>query len=129
VSSTYSGDLRQGDPLLHIPKHTAGATLGYSWGPTAVNLAMTYVGSWTEYDYVALFGYYFGGQPYRGAGRDYWKTYPSFTKVSLSATQALNDRLSLFVRCDNLTNKNVSEVVNYFMSAGRVTMIGLRTRL
>ncbi len=110
LSPTYSGVLQIGDQMLHIPKHTAGATLSYSLPRTTVTLGMTYVDSWTEVDWVSFFGFIFGVHPYRGSFRNYWMTYPSFTKFNLAATQVLTNRLSAFVRSDNLTNKTCTSV-------------------
>ncbi len=127
LSPTYSGALLPGDQLLHIPKHTAGATIAYSLPRTTLSVGMTYVDSWTETDFVALYGFYFAGQPYRGSNRDYWITYPAFVKFNLSASQALTGHLSVFVHSDNVTNKNVYERQNTISNTGRMTMIGLRT--
>jgi outer membrane receptor protein involved in Fe transport len=128
LSPTYSGDLRLGDPMLDIPKHTAGTTLSYNLSRTAVTLGMTYVGAWTDYDIFALYGYYFGGQPFRGSLRAYWMTYPSFVKFNLSVSQTLADRYTVFLRSDNLTDNRVSEINSAYMNMGRVTMLGVRTR-
>jgi len=129
LSPGYTGDLRPGDQLLLVPKYTAGATLAYSVGRTALNLGMTHVGSWTNYDNVALYAFYFGGQPYRGSQRAYWLTYSAFTKLNLSVSQAVTNSLTVFVRSNNLTNNNVLEVSNVQVNTGRVTMIGVRTKL
>jgi outer membrane receptor protein involved in Fe transport len=128
LSASYTGDLRVGDQLLHIPKHTAGATVSYNLPHTVATLGLTYIGSWTEYDYIALYGFYFGGQPYRGSGRDYWTTYPGFTKMTFSLSQSLSRSLSLFAQSDNLTNSHAVEHDNSVVNRGRLTMIGLRER-
>ncbi len=127
LSPSYGGVLRPGDQLLAVPQHTAGATLGYARGRTSINLGMTYVGSWINTDLVAFYAFVYGGQPYRGSIRDYWITYPSFVKLNLSVSEAVTDRLSVFVRSDNFTNNNVSEQDNSFVNSGRVTMVGVRT--
>ncbi len=129
LSPTYTGDLQPGDQMLHIPKHTAGATLSYSLARTAVTLGLTHVGSWIESDNFALYGDYYGGQPYRGSGRDYWTTYPAFTKVNISVSQTVTKRFSLFLRSDNLTNNSAFEHDNLNLTSGRVTTIGVRTKL
>jgi len=129
LSPSYSGDLRPGDQLLHVPHHTAGATLSYNMRRTVLTAGMTYVGSWIDSDLLALYGYYFGGQPYRGSGRDYWMTYPSFAKFNLALSQSVTNRLSMFVRLDNLTNSHAFEVNNLATLAGRISVIGLRTKL
>ncbi len=128
LSPTYSGDLRPGDPMLAIPEHSAGATLSYSLPRTTIVLGMTNVDSWTSYDYLALFGVYYGGQPYRGSFRNYWTTYPGFTKFNLSMSQAVTGHLSVFIRSDNLTNNHAYERSNLTLNPGRSTMLGVRTR-
>ncbi len=128
LSPTYRGALRPGDQMLGIPQHTAGATLSYNLTRTAGTLGMTWIGAWTQYDNVALFGYYYGGQPYRGSSRAYWMTYPSFVKFNLSVSEMVTNRFSVFLRSDNLTNKAVSERSNYFFNAGRTTLIGVRVK-
>ena len=115
--------------MLHVPKYTAGATLSYSFPSTAVTLGMTNVSSWTEVDWLALYGVYFARQPYRGSQRAYWMTYPSFVKFNLSVSQTVSDRFTVFLRSDNLTNENVAEIYNLNTNSGRLTMIGVRTKL
>ncbi len=128
VSPTYTGDLRPGDQVLDIPKHAGGAALSYSLPRTTATLGMTHIGSWIETDWLALLGVYFGGQPYRGSGRAYWMTYPAFTKFNLSVSQTLTDRVGVFLRFDNLTNKKVFEIFNVNITSGRVTTIGVRVK-
>ncbi len=128
LSPTYGGDLRPGDQPLGTPKHAAGAAVSYSLPRTAVTLGMTYIGPWTSYDFLALFGFFYGGQPYRGSFRAYWMTYPSITKFHLSVSRTLTDRYSVFLRSDNLTNNHVSEVANSTITTGRTTMIGVRVK-
>ena len=122
----YTGDLRVGEQILGIPKHTAGATLSYSLPRTTVTLGMTYIGSWTNTDYIALYGYFLGGQPFRGAYRDYWIAYPRIRKFNLAVSQILTSRLSIFLLSDNLSNNNASEYHNFNPQTGRVTRLGVR---
>ncbi len=128
LSPTYTGELLPGDPMLEIPKHVAGATLSYGVARTAINLGMTSVGSWTADNVLQLYGYYYGGQPYLGSPRAYWTTYPAFTKLNLSVSQGVNDRLSVFAQADNLTNSQAAERYDYVVNHGRVTTIGLRAK-
>ncbi len=129
LSPTYTGDLQPGDQMLHIPNHSAGATLAYNLPHTEISVGMTHIGSWIETDWVALLGYFTGAAPYRGSGRAYWITYPSFTKFNLSVSQSLTGRLSVFIHSENLTNNNVAELRNININSGRATLIGVRTRL
>jgi outer membrane receptor protein involved in Fe transport len=125
----YSGDLRPGDQLLAIPKHTAGATLSYHLQRTTVALGVTSAGSWTNYDLLALDGFFYGGQPYRGSLRAYWTEYPGFTKLNLSLSHEFSGRLGIFLRSENLTDDHAYEVDNSTITAGRITMFGVRTKL
>ncbi len=130
LSPSYAGDLQPGDQMLLIPKHTAGATASYRLPLTAVTVGMTYIGPWVYYDELALFGYFYGdGAPFRGSFRNYWMTYPGFAKFNLSLTQTVTNQISVFLRADNLTNNNVSELSNFNLSAGRMTLIGVRAKL
>ena len=126
LSPTYSGDLKPGDRMLGIPKYTAGATVSYRAPRTVVALGATYVGWWIQYDNIALNAAFSNGT-FTGSFRDYWMTYPAFTKFRLSVSQTVSDRLSVFLQSDNLTNRNLTEHDNTYPNQGRVTMLGLRT--
>src|SRR5204863_5979524 len=80
-----SGGYAIGDPILQTPRSSAGANVTYSPLPgTTFTASMTYIGHWIEHDYIALFGFFYGGQPYRGSDRAYWIEYPAVTKVALA---------------------------------------------
>lgn len=127
LSQTYSGDYRVGDRLLGIPCHSGGATVTYTpFNRTSLSASVTHLGSWTENDVVALYGFYFGGQPYRGSNRDYWMTYPAVTKISLAASQELTPGLTGFARVDNVGGTRRFESDNINPSMGRVVTAGVR---
>jgi len=127
LSPSYSGDLRPGDPMLLIPKHSAGATLSYSLPRTAVTLGLTYIGAWTSYNSRALYTDYYVNAVFNPL-RNYWTMYPGFAKLNLSVSQAVTTRVSVFLHADNLTNNKVHELEDYYMNTGRVTMVGLRVK-
>ncbi len=127
LSPVYGGNLRPGDQILGIPKGTAGATLTYSLPRTKVTLGMTHVGSWTQTDNLALYASYYGGQTYRGTVRDYWMSYPGFTKFRLALSQTVTNHTSAFLQSDNLANSHAFERDNLNLSPGRSTLIGVRT--
>jgi hypothetical protein len=129
LSPTYTGELLPGDQLLGIPKSSGGVTLTYAAPRWNLSLGALAVGSWTEHDWVALYGLYFGGQPYRGSMRDYWMRYPGFVKLNLGFSHDLSSRFALFVDVKNMTNRYVYEQSNISVTAGRTTMLGLRARL
>jgi outer membrane receptor protein involved in Fe transport len=127
LSPTYSGDLRPGDQMRAIPRHMAGGYASYALPRTTASLGVTWIGSWVEWDWFALTTASFNGT-FTGSFRDYWKTYNGFAKLNLSISQGLTDRVTLFLRSDNLTNKNVAERSNLNVNPGRVSMIGVRAR-
>ncbi len=101
----YTGDYHVGDRVFDIPHTSAGATITYSPLPqTTLTASMTYIGYWTDYDYLALYGYFFGGQPYRGSNRAYWINYPAVTKFAVGANQVLMRGVTAFVRAENVGN-------------------------
>ncbi len=129
LSPTYTGELRPGDKILGLPELSGGATLTYALPHGSVSVGATAAGSWTEHDWVALFGVFLGGQPYRGSFRDYWITYPGFVKLNLGVSQDLTPRLTGFIDVKNVANRYVYEQSNIYVTSGRTTMVGLRARL
>jgi len=126
LSPTYTGELRVGDQLSSIPRDVLGATLTYALPGGTISFGMTHVGPWINTDYIALFGSYFGGQPFR---QSYRTTYPSFSKYSLSISHDLGRHLSAFARADNLTNTYTYELDNTNPTMGRSVVAGLRARI
>ena len=129
MSPTYGGDLRIGDQLLGIPRHTFGLAARFQLGRANVALGMTHVSSWTETDLIALLGSIYGGQPPRASGRDYWITYPGFAKYRFNLSYDITPRISSFLSVDNLTNNYAYERSNADAVRGRLTVGGLRVRL
>lgn len=128
LSPDYAGDLRSGDEPLGVPKHSGGATLTYDGRYGNVSLSGTYVGSQTETDYVAYYGWSLGGEPYRGSGRDYWMSIPSFVKFGLRASRDLTPRITALLNVDNLANSQRAETYNIYPVSGRLILVGLRVR-
>jgi outer membrane receptor protein involved in Fe transport len=129
LGPTYAGDLRTGDVLLEVPRNTAGATVSYSPGAnTRLSARATHIGGWTGTDWLALYGVFFGSDPFRGSVRDYWITYPSVTKFTASVTQRLTGRLNGFVQVENLANNKRFEQSNLVIPTGRITTIGMEFR-
>jgi outer membrane receptor protein involved in Fe transport len=122
----YTGDLQVGDHLLGIPRHTAGAAVTLTPSQqTSITSALTYVGEWTNSDFVALYGFFFAGNPYRGSGRAYWITYPSFAKVDVTLTQRVLPNVQALVRGENLTNSKKFEFSNVNTPIPRVVSAGV----
>jgi outer membrane receptor protein involved in Fe transport len=127
LAPNYAGDLRVGDQSLLTPKHTAGASLSLTpWRGTSLGAGLTYVGSWSYYDWLALFRCFGGTGPCRATMRDYITPYPSFVKVNATVWQQITPLVSGFVSVDNLTNNEAFEFHNFSPVVGRVTTVGLR---
>ncbi len=120
-----AGDLQVGDPILGIPHTSAGATVTYSPLPqTTLTASMTNIGHWINSDDVAQYGYYYGGQPYRGSNRAYWIEYPTVTKLAVGVSQVLARGLTAFAWAENLTNNLRFEHSNTILATPRHVLIG-----
>lgn len=127
---SYTGDLRVGDQILDIPRHSGGGTVTYTpTARTSMSLRATYVGRSTGVDDLRLIHVFDGGtEPYTGSRRDYWRRYPAFTKLSLTASQSVTKQLTAFVSVENLTDSHAVERSNIVALAGRTTELGVRWR-
>jgi outer membrane receptor protein involved in Fe transport len=122
LGPAYTGDLQPGDQVLGIPRNTAGASLAVSApGNTTLTLGMVYVGARTNYDDRAMFT-----DPSRSSLRDYWITYPAFTKLNVGVSHALSRTATAFLSIENVANTNPSEQSNLLPIQGRISMVGLR---
>jgi iron complex outermembrane receptor protein len=123
----YTGLLRVGDPLLAVPKYSGGGTLSLNvTSRTSIDASMTYIGKWTNTDFLAFFGFLFGGEPFRGSQRAYWMEYPSVTKVNLGVRQQLTQSMSAFLRVDNVADNDRYELQNSTLISGRRITLGAR---
>ncbi len=124
-----SGDLQVGDRFLGIPHTSAGVTVTYSpVRRTTLTASMTHIGHWTGYDWLTLYGFYFGGQPYLGSTRAYWIEYPTVTKFSVGLSEVLTEGLTAFVRAENVGNNLRYEQDNSNMPRPRSIVIGVNVR-
>ena len=124
-----AGQYQVGDPILGVPRTSAGATVTYQPLPqTTLTAGMTHIGHWTERDWFALFGFFFGGQPYRGSQRAYWIEYPTVTKFVVNVKQALGKDLTGFLRVENLGNSLRSEQYNQNVPMPRSVVVGANFR-
>jgi outer membrane receptor protein involved in Fe transport len=124
-----AGGYQVGDRVQNIPHTVAGTTLSYSPFPTTtLTVSATHFGHWIGTDYLALYGFYFGGQPYRGSTRAYWIEYPTVTKVAVSVSHAVTNSLTAFVRAENVGNTLRSEQDNTQTSTPRSVLAGVNVR-
>jgi outer membrane receptor protein involved in Fe transport len=129
LAPSYTGDLRIGDQVPNTPRHTAGASLSATpIAATTLAAGLTYVGSWREYDYFAVFSCFAGTGPCQPTFREYLTTYASFTKLNASIFRQIGQTLSGFVSVDNVANTKVVEGSNIGPVWGRVTTVGLQVQ-
>lgn len=128
LSPTYAGDQRIGDTPLLRPRHTAGLsiTVGEPFANTSFSAGIVYVGSRTNYDYLALYRCFGGTGSCRTTFRDYLMEYPDFVKMNLSLFRRLTSNLSGVLVVDNLANAQPDEVSNDLPRRGRSIMAGFR---
>ena len=126
LTPTYTGDLRVGDQVLGIPRATGGASLSVSRGRTSLTAGLTYVGHWTNYDWVTELSCFAGTGPCRASTRDYLIQYPTFLKANLSIARQITGAASAFLSVDNAGNSSASESSSFYPTVGRITMVGVR---
>ena len=130
LGPNYSGDVRVGDQVLFTPKHTAGASLTLlPLRGTSLSAGLTYVGSHTIYDIIALNRCFAGTGPCQpGPGiRGYTVLYPGSVKLNATLSREFTPAVSGFVSVDNLTNNTTPELRTGSLVMGRITTFGLRT--
>ena len=93
---------------------------------TVVRGTVTNVGSWIDRDYIAFYGSVFGGVPRRPSDRDYWMTYPGFTKVRAGIERVLWRRVSGSFDIENLFYDQAFEPDNVTPPAPRTFTLALR---
>lgn len=102
---TDAEDLGAGTPILRVAEHSGSATLG--WTGERLSGALTVRAE--------------GDMPDSGGERD------GFTVVNLNGAWAVNDRVSLTARIENLTDAHYQQLLGYG-EAGRSGYVGIRLR-
>jgi outer membrane cobalamin receptor len=126
LAAEYNGNYQVGDRVLGIPHRSVGMTMRYSpFVGTAFSGSFTHVGSWIEQDAVALYGALFGGVPPRASTRDYWTTYPAFTRFRLGVEHKIWKGISGALDVENVTNNRASEPNNFSIPSPRTLILTL----
>jgi outer membrane receptor protein involved in Fe transport len=123
ATGTDQGQYLPGDRLLAIPRNSGGLSLSYGARRTAATVSLTYVGSFRNYDYIALDDARYGSGTFTNY-RDYIIDYPAFVKGNLRVSQGLTDQWGVFARVDNLWDSQSSEISNTTPVLGRLVMLG-----
>ncbi|MGQ0643472.1 MAG: TonB-dependent receptor domain-containing protein [Gemmatimonadaceae bacterium] len=128
LSRTYNGDLRVGDQVPEVPNAAGQAWLSYDIAAMRLTGGATFIGSWTGYDWLA----YYDAQADTSASarsrplRGYWVRYPALVKPFIMLEGRVARDAALFLRVDNLANKQLNERDNLQITAGRMTTIGVK---
>lgn len=128
IAPRYTGTLRPGDRMLEVPDWTASATTIIGGAGRSASLGLWRVGSWTNYDWIALYTAVLNKDPNRGPPRSYWIRYPGFTQVRAAARGRIGETFEIFVRGDNLTNVQNAGRDNLHVNTGRTVTVGLSAR-
>jgi hypothetical protein len=98
---------------------------------TALTAGVTYVGSYRNYDFLAVNRCLGGTGPCpesflnSGTTRAFIIDYPDFAKLNAALSQRITQQLETFVSIDNLTNTQADEGSTLEPRQGRLTMVGL----
>lgn len=128
VAPRYTGTLRAGDRMLEVPAWTAGVTSALDLGRVRASATVWRVGDWVNYDWITLYRTVFVERRAPGPVRNYWITYPGFTRVRVAASARLWSGTELVARGENLTNEQNAGRDNLHVNTGRTIMLGLRLR-
>ncbi|HJU72124.1 MAG TPA: TonB-dependent receptor [Gemmatimonadaceae bacterium] len=125
LAPNYNGDLRVGDQVPEVPGSSGQAWLSYDLAAVRLTGGATYIGSWTGYDWIEYYNAAAGisaERPLRG----YWMKYPALVKPFAMLEGRVAREAALFLRVDNLSNKQLNERDNLQITAGRSTTLGLK---
>jgi iron complex outermembrane receptor protein len=133
LASGYTGDLRAGDRMLEVPRHTAGLSAAWQQGPWSASLGAARAGDWINYDRLALAAD--ASNPtvptrnvYGSALRRYWRQYDGVTRMEATAARAVRSGLTVVVSGANLLDRQQGEPDNATLVPGRSVTLGVRAR-
>ena len=124
-------DVQVGERPLGLPAHTAGAMVSVEpMAGTSLTTGLTYVGSFRQLDFLALFRCLGATGPCPESflttfsTREFVVTYPGFLKLNMGITQQITSQVNVFGSVENLTNSTAYEGSNNVATMGRITMVG-----
>jgi outer membrane receptor protein involved in Fe transport len=133
LGPAFSGDEQVGDTPSGVPTHTAGGVVTFlPWSKTAITAGVTWVGSFRQFDQIALFSCLGGTSPcppsfdQTGSTRDFIVSYPGFAKLNATLNQQITPQVAGTVSVRNLTNNQAYEGSNILAVKGRLTSVGIQ---
>jgi outer membrane cobalamin receptor len=131
LASHYTGELRPGDRMLEIPKHTMGVNASFSKNRWSTSWNVSRASNWINYDRIALASAFSNNakplDDFVGPNlRDYWKTYSGVTRIGARAGFLVGRGMTFSVDGENLLNEQRGEPDNITVLPGRTISAGLR---
>jgi outer membrane receptor protein involved in Fe transport len=113
-----------GQPLPGVPHHSGALTLSQHTDRLSLEATGSYVGTSSNYNATALYSTLRLGSPIFG-----FVTLPAAYRLALRAAYDVTPRLTLWARCDNVTNHIVVDQGFFPVDqVGRTTIVGVRVR-
>jgi iron complex outermembrane recepter protein len=134
LARRYTGDLREGDRMLGVPRVTASAEVRWNARRWSTSVGAVRASDWIEYDRVELARAYanFDGQFVRLSGaelRGYWRRYDGVTRLRAGVTRALGQTTMLVLTGENLLDLQRGEPDNATIVPGRTVLLGVRAAI
>jgi iron complex outermembrane receptor protein len=127
AARTYTGDLRQGDRMLGVPKRTMSGSVIWSGTHWSSTVTAYRANDWIYYDRLTLAQLAAANQSVTGTAlRRYWLWYGGVTHLRATLTRDLWRGFSVLLTGDNLLNKQTGEPDNSAVLPGRTVTFGLR---
>jgi iron complex outermembrane receptor protein len=131
LALNYTGDLREGDRMLEVPRQTLSAGAVWSAERWRVSVNAARASDWINYDRIGLASAIVRGQqpPNDSLGvwlRSYWRRYPGATRLRASFAYDLRSEIALLVSGENLLGGQRGEPDNVTVLPGRTVSVGLR---
>jgi len=134
LAARYTGDLREGDRMLGVPRVTTSADVRWNARRWSMAVGAVRASDWIEYDRVELARAYanFNGDFVRLAGaelRGYWRKYDGVTRLRAGLTRELWASTTLMLTGENLLDEQRGEPDNVTIVPGRTVLLGIRAAI
>ena len=134
LAPRYTGDLREGDRMLGVPRLTGSAEVRWTARRWSTTVGAVRASDWIEYDRVELARAYanFDGQFVRLSGaelRGYWRRYDGATRLRAGVTRSLGASTTLVLTGENLLDLQRGEPDNATIVPGRTVLLGVRAAI
>jgi iron complex outermembrane receptor protein len=133
LAAGYTGDLRAGDRMLEVPRHTAGGSATWQQGGWAASVGAARAADWINYDRRALAAATSNGTVatrfVTGAAlRSYWRSYAGVTRLEATAAREVRRGFAVILTGSNLLDQQAGEPDNVTLIPGRMVTFGVRAR-